>query len=125
MSNGPSSPTGSGSGDDLSRPRSWASQDRSPAQNEARRALEQAQARERELRARLAELVIERRRLWQESQRLRGLGERSAADHRLDDVAARYRARVEQLGRELESVRSELRAQEAVVAERKADADGV
>ncbi len=110
MRDGPSYPTGPGAGDDLSRPR---------------RALEQAQARERELRARLAELVTERRRLWQESERLQGLGEQPGADLRLDEVARRYQAKVDRLGLELETVRSQLRAQAAIVAERKADADGV
>lgn len=81
--------------------------------------------RERELRSRLAELVTEHRRLLQESECLRGLATRSDADPRLGEVAARYRMKVAQLGRELETVRSLLRTQEGVVAERRADADGV
>lgn len=101
------------------------SQGGSETQPPAVRALERAQSRERELRVRLAELVTERRRLWQESKRLQGLGGRPGADPRLDAVVTRYQAKSEELGREIEAVRAELRTQEAIVAERRADADGV
>ncbi len=74
---------------------------------------------------RLAELISERRRMWQESNRLQALAHRAGADPRLAEVVARYRTRAEELGREVEKVRAQLRVQEAVVAESRADADGV
>ncbi len=121
MNNGPSAPTGSGTPPGEGDRSRGSSGGRSPA----RTALEHAQSREHELRARIAELVTERRRLWQESKRLQVIAERTGADPRLDDVAVRYQAKATELGRELEEVRAQLRAQEAVVAEHKADLDGV
>ncbi len=90
-----------------------------------RRSLERAQAREQELRSRLAAQVTERRRLWQESERLQSLAGRSGADPRLRGLVERYQATTEDLGRKIEEVRAQLRTQEAVVAERKADLHGV
>lgn len=89
------------------------------------KALDDALAREQELRRGLSERVTERRRLSQEADRLEGQVVLPGAQPRLGEVARRYRARADELEREIETLRSQLRTQEALVAERRAEADGV
>lgn len=85
--------------------------------------LERAEALELELRQKLAGLVTERRRTAEEITRLEGRAGRPGADPSLAGTAARYRARAQELERELDDTRRRLRAQEGTVATLRADRD--
>jgi hypothetical protein len=76
-----------------------------------------ARQKERRLRERLADTIVERRKAVAEADRL------AVAEH-LSEPASRQRARSQQLADDIEALRAELRAQEKLVADLEADADG-
>ena len=75
--------------------------------------LGEAQRAEQTLREQLADLVRARARAESESRRLAERGRLAGADATLGELAERYRAQGERLQTEVESVRSDLRRQEA------------